>query len=86
MAAKPSSPSDESATLAHFTGTVSRVLVHPNGAWAEIIIDGADDLYREIRLPSPLQNEDGTVTRLKEGDRVNLTVALAATPKSPERN
>jgi len=38
------------------------------------VIDGGDNLYREIRVRHPLQNQDGTVTRLKIGDRVNIFV------------
>ena len=83
MAAKLSGPNNEAQHSAHLTGTVSRVLEHADGTWAEIVIDGAEDLYREIRVPYPLQNSDGTVTRLKEGDRVNLAVTLAATVRPP---
>jgi Reverse transcriptase (RNA-dependent DNA polymerase) len=87
MAAKPTIPNEPSATsLAQFTGTVSRIIANADATWAEIVIDGADNLYREIRVPHPLQNDDGTVTRLKQGDRVNLAVTLAATARPPQRS
>jgi hypothetical protein len=35
---------------------------------AEIAIDGADDLYREIRIQNALTNESGDEVRLKAGD------------------
>jgi|SRR5215467_4662557 len=59
---------------AHLIGAVARVIVFPEGMWAEIEIDGAPPLYREFRVPNPLHNEDGTITRLKEGDPVSISV------------
>jgi hypothetical protein len=73
---------------AQLTGVVSHILAHADATWAEIVIDGAGDLYREIRLPNPLQNEDGTTITLKVGDRVNLAVTLAASARplnAPDR-
>jgi hypothetical protein len=67
---KPGNPE----TRAHLTGVVHRIIEHVDGVWAEIIIDGADNLYREIRIPHPLQNEDGSITTLKVGDRIRLIV------------
>jgi len=58
----------------HLTGVISRVLTFADGAWAAIVVDGAPDLFREIRVPYPLRNEDGTTARLKEGDRVSILV------------
>ena len=73
--ATPTERTPESS--AQLTGVVSRILTNAERVWAEIVIDGADNLYREIRVPHPLQNEDGTLTRLKVGDRVTLTVKPA---------
>ena len=61
----------------HLTGVISRVLVLADGAWAEIVVDGAPDFFREIRVPYPLRNEDGTFARLYEGDRVSILVTPA---------
>jgi hypothetical protein len=47
---------------------------------AEIAIDGADDLYREIRIQNALTNESGDEVRLKAGNKVDLTVE--ADPKA----
>jgi hypothetical protein len=66
-----SAPANRHARL---SGVVSRILTLPDGAWAEITIEGAPDLYREIRVPNPLHNEDGTVTPLNVGDRISLIV------------
>jgi hypothetical protein len=62
---------------AHLTGVISRILALADGAWAEIVVDGAAANFREIRVPYPLQNEDGTVARLSEGDRVSIFVTHA---------
>jgi len=59
---------------AHLTGVVSRILTISEVTWAEISVDGAPDLFREIRVPYPLQNEDGTVSRFNVGDPVSILV------------
>ena len=58
----------------HLTGVIARIVTFADGAWAEIVVDGLPDLFREIRVPYPLRNEDGTNARLKEGDRVSILV------------
>lgn len=68
----PKSPTNRAS--AHLTGVVIRIIAHTDATWAEVVIDGADNLYREIRVPYPLQNENGTITRLKTGDRVSIFV------------
>lgn len=41
---------------------------------AEIAVDGADDLYREIRIDNTLENAEGKKVRLKPGADVEVTV------------
>jgi hypothetical protein len=41
---------------------------------AQIAIENADDLYREIRTENKLTDEDGNEFRLKPGAQVELTV------------
>jgi hypothetical protein len=48
---------------------------------AQISIEGADDLYREIRIENALTGENGGV-RLKQGAEVDVTVE--ADPKATE--
>ncbi len=58
-------------------GTVEKIIkpVHPEGKEkAQIAVDGADDLYREIRIENTLKDEDGKKVRLKEGAEVDVTV------------
>jgi hypothetical protein len=57
-------------------GTVSRVIVHPEGAWAEVLLHGAGHFYRAIRVPNVLETEDGHTCHFKTGDRVTVTVSI----------
>jgi len=41
---------------------------------AQIAVDGADHLYRELRIENTLIDEDGTKVRLKPGAEVDVTV------------
>ena len=41
---------------------------------AEISINEADDLYREIRVENKLTDEQGRETRLKEGAEVEVCI------------
>ncbi|HEX4424389.1 MAG TPA: hypothetical protein VH079_03250 [Terriglobales bacterium] len=45
---------------------------------AQIAIDGADDLYREIRIENTLTDGNGDEVRLKIGAHVEVTVAAEA--------
>jgi hypothetical protein len=41
---------------------------------AQIAIEGADHLYREIRVPNKLVDEDGNKVRLKEGAEIEVMI------------
>jgi predicted DNA-binding antitoxin AbrB/MazE fold protein len=41
---------------------------------AEIAVEGADDLYREIRIANNLEDEKGKKVKLKEGAHVDVTI------------
>jgi uncharacterized protein YfaS (alpha-2-macroglobulin family) len=59
--------------------TVERIIKSPHPAIAEkaqIAIEGADDLYREIRIENNLTDENGDEVRLKQGAHVEVTVAV----------
>ena len=56
---------------------------------AEIAVEGADDLYREIRIENKLVNEDGKEVKLKEGASVEVTVeaeTAGTAPKNGKKN
>ena len=61
-------------------GTVEKIIkpIHPSEPEkAQISVDGADDLYREIRIENALSGEDGKVVHLKKGAQVDVTVEAA---------
>jgi hypothetical protein len=41
---------------------------------AQVVIDEADDLYKEIRIVNTLKDAAGEEVKLKEGAEVNVTV------------
>jgi hypothetical protein len=45
---------------------------------AQIAVEGADHLYREIRVPNTLENEDGEKVKLKEGAEVDVKIEADA--------
>jgi hypothetical protein len=58
-------------------GTVKKIIkpVHPDlPEKAEISVDGADELYREIRIENTLTDEKGKEVQLKPGAHVEVTV------------
>jgi hypothetical protein len=73
-------------------GTVEHIIEpsHPSEPEkAQIAIEGADDLYREIRIENSLTDENGDEVRLKKGAEVEVTVEAhpaATIPVSPVEN
>jgi hypothetical protein len=70
-------------------GTVEKVIKSPHKGVpekAEIAVDGADDLYREIRIENKLTDEDGNEVKLKEGSSVEVTVEAEATETTAKRS
>ena len=64
-------------------GTVEKILKpsHPSEPEkVQIEVEGADDLYREIRIENTLTDEKGKEVSLKNGAEVEVTVE--ADPKS----
>ena len=78
-------PEKSSVTM---PGTVEKIIppVHPSGPEkAQIALEGADELYREIRIDNSLTDENGDEVRLKKGAEVEITVEAdpeATTPAS----
>lgn len=72
MSTKSSKPS---ATL---PGVVEKVIQsHPHSDQpekAQIAVEGADHLYREIRVPNTLTDAHGKKVKLKEGAEVEVTI------------
>jgi hypothetical protein len=79
MTAKPS------VTL---PGTVEKIIQpsEPNQAEkAQIAIEGADDLYREIRIENSLTADNGKEVRLKKGSEVDVTVEADPEATDPKK-
>jgi hypothetical protein len=75
-----SQPSSETASVT-LPGTVEKVIKSPDPNEpdkAQISVEGADELYREIRIDNTLQNEKGEDVVLKLGAEVDVTVEAPA--------
>lgn len=72
-----------STTLPGVVEKIIRPIGEPEKA--QIAVEGADHLYREIRIENKLIDEDGRKVGLKPGAEVDVTVEAepeATTPKS----
>jgi hypothetical protein len=77
-------PETASVTL---PGTVEKVIKSPDPSEpdkAQIVVEGADELYREIRIDNTLQNEKGEEVALKPGTEVDVTVEAPADTTTPK--
>jgi hypothetical protein len=57
--------------------TVEKIIKSPSPnvpETAQITVEGADHLYRELRIENSLINEDGDTVHLKEGAEVEVTI------------
>lgn len=63
---------------AKLPGTVEKVIKpHPGShepEKAQISVEGADHLYREIRVPNKLTDEEGNKVKLVEGTEVEVKI------------
>ena len=58
-------------------GTVEKIIESPLSGEpekAQIAVEGADELYAELRVENKLTDEHGKVVRLKPGAKVHVTV------------
>jgi hypothetical protein len=58
-------------------GTVEKIIppIHPSEPEkAQISVEGADELYQEIRIENSLTDENGELVRLKKGAQVEVKV------------
>jgi hypothetical protein len=53
---------------------------------AEIGIEGADELYREIRIENTLMDEQGNQVELKQGANVDVTIAAESSETTGKIN
>ncbi len=67
-------------------GTVDKILkpvVPSQPEKAQIDIEAADDLYREIRIENTLTDEHGEEARLKQGAQVDVSIEADTVFSSP---
>ena len=63
---------DATVTVA---GTVEKIIRTPGAAdKAQITMDNADELYREIRIENVLHTDQGETVALKPGAEVDVTI------------
>lgn len=69
---------EEQKASATLPGKVERVIKpHPQSGEpekAQIAVEGADHLYREIRVPNKLVDSEGNKVKLKPGAEVEVTI------------
>jgi hypothetical protein len=63
-----------STTLPGIVEKIIKPLTSEDPEKAQIAIEGADDLYREIRIENALTDENGDKVKLKNGAEVEVTV------------
>jgi hypothetical protein len=71
-------------------GTVEKIIRSPDPSEpekAQIAIEGAEHLYKEIRIENVLTDENGNKVRLKQGAEVEITVEAEpeATTVNPKK-
>jgi hypothetical protein len=71
-------PSESSKASTTLPGKVEKVIhPHPGSGEpekAQITVEGADHLYREIRVPNSLTDENGKKVKLKPGAEVEVKI------------
>jgi len=85
MPKKPGSPQQKPSTT--LPGTVEKIIQPPDPRdpeKAQIDIQGAEDLYREIRIDNTLKDQDGEEVALKQGAQVEVTVKAHFETNKPD--
>ena len=67
--------------------TVEKILTSPipgEPEKAQILVEGADHLYRELRIENSLTNENGDQVSLKPGAHVEVVIEAEANAVKPK--
>ena len=70
-------------------GTVEKIIPSPHPSEpekAQISVEGADDLYRELRVENALQDENGNQVALKAGAQVDVTIEADVSATRPKES
>jgi hypothetical protein len=71
----PNSPDEKPSTT--LPGTVEKIIKSPDPEApekAQITVEGAEELYREVRINNVLKDENGEEVALKKGAKVDVTI------------
>lgn len=89
MTNRTESESSDSKATVTLPGTVEKV-IHPvdprKPEKAQISVEGADDLYREIRVENTLHDADGNPVKLKEGAEVEVKIEAEQKHTTPHQS
>ena len=69
-------------------GTVEKIIKSPfpsEPEKAQITVEGADHLYREIRIDNAVTNENGEEVSLKPGAQVEVSIQAEAEATTPKK-
>jgi len=78
---------DQDKVAVTLPGKVEKVIppIHPSlPEKAQISVEGADELYREIRVENTLSGESGNEVSLKPGAEVDVTIEADADATKPK--
>ena len=70
-------------------GTVEKIIRPPDPKEpekAQIAVEGAEELYKEIRIENALKDENGNDVRLKPGATVEVTIEAEAEATTDDKN
>jgi hypothetical protein len=87
---KEQKPNDDKATKT-LSGTVEKIIppiLPGKPEKAQISVDGAEDLYRELRVDNTLEDPDGNKVKLKKGAEVEVKIEAdpeATKPDEPSK-
>lgn len=86
MAENSNKAEKPSATLPGIVQKIIPPMIPTEPEKAQIAVEGADHLYRELRVENALRDEDGEKVKLKPGAEVEITIEADAsqTVKKPE--
>jgi hypothetical protein len=85
---KPVNKDEKTATVT-LPGTVEKIipsLIPEEPEKAQIAVEGADHLYKEIRVENELQKENGEKVKLKPGAHVEVTIEADHKDTVPKSN
>jgi hypothetical protein len=85
---RESSENTQEKAAVTLPGTVEKIIrpvVPQDPEKAQIAVEGADHLYREIRVENELQDGKGQPVKLKEGAKVEVTIEAESSEIAPKK-